>query len=91
MCTRFATEIILRRSPSSTISITITPDKLRLQHEQEDLKSFSRSICDFEQLPDIIDEATEAMRLGVVGGIHSRAYSRDVLSVQICGPDRPHL
>jgi hypothetical protein len=91
LCTRFATEIILRRSPSSTISITITPDKLRPLQEQKNLKSFSKSIDDFEQLPDIIEEATEAMGLGVVGGANSKAFSRDVLSVQIDGPDRPQL
>ncbi|KAJ4297535.1 hypothetical protein N0V90_005427 [Kalmusia sp. IMI 367209] len=91
LCTRFATEIILRRSPSSTISITITPDKLRPRQEQSKLKSFSKSIDDFKQLPDIIEEATEAMGLGVVGGINSKAFSRDVLSVQIDGPDRPQL
>ncbi|KAF2689294.1 hypothetical protein K458DRAFT_126151 [Lentithecium fluviatile CBS 122367] len=91
LCTRFATEIILRRSPTSTISITITPDKLRPKQEQAKLKSFNKSITDFQQLPDVIEEATAAMGLGVVGGINSRAFSRDVLSVQIDGPDRPQL
>ena len=91
LCTRFATEIILRRSPTSTICISITPDKLRPKQEQLKLKSFSKSIEDFQQLPDIIDEATAAMGLGVVGGINSRAFSRDVLSVQIGGPNRPQL
>jgi len=91
LCTRFATEIILRRSPTSTISITITPDKLRPKQEQTKLKSFNKSIQDFEQLPEVIEEATAAMGLGVVGSINSRAFSRDVLSVQIDGPDRPQL
>lgn len=46
---------------------------------------------DFSQLPDVIEEATQAMGLGVVGGINSRAFSRDVLSVEITGPARPQL
>lgn len=46
---------------------------------------------DFCQLPDVIEEATQAMGLGVVGGINSRAFSRDVLSVEITGPARPQL
>ncbi|KAF1925405.1 GTP-binding protein [Didymella exigua CBS 183.55] len=91
LCTRFATEIILRRSPSATISITITPDKLRPSDEQDTLKKFRKSIDDFGQLPAIIDEATQEMGLGVVGGIGSKAFSRDVLSVEITGPDRPQL
>ncbi|KAF2628857.1 hypothetical protein BU25DRAFT_466787 [Macroventuria anomochaeta] len=91
LCTRFATEIILRRTPASTIAITITPDKLRPKQEQVTLKAFNKSIDDFDQLPDIIDEATLAMGLGPAGGPISRAFSRDVLSVEISGPDRPQL
>ncbi|PVH92842.1 GTP-binding protein [Periconia macrospinosa] len=91
LCTRFATEIILRRSPSSTISITINPDKNRPKQEITKLKSFHKSITNFAELPDIIEEATQVMRLGRVGEINSRAFSRDVLSVEICGPDRPQL
>jgi hypothetical protein len=34
LCTRFATEIVLRRDPASTIRITITPDKNRPKEEQ---------------------------------------------------------
>lgn len=91
LCTRFATEIILRRSPSSTISITITPDKNRAENEKSKLKAFKKSITDFSQLPDIMEDATEIMGLGKVGEDNSRAFSRDVLSVEICGPDRPQL
>ncbi|KAF2798534.1 hypothetical protein K505DRAFT_371665 [Melanomma pulvis-pyrius CBS 109.77] len=91
LCTRFATEIILRRAPSSTISITINPDKNRPQEQLAKLKSFNKSIKDFSQLPNIIEEATDAMGLGKVGAINSRAFARDVLSFEICGPDRPQL
>jgi hypothetical protein len=91
LCTRFATEIILRRDPSSTISITINPDKNRPKAQHAKLKSFNKSIKDFSQLPDIIEEATDAMGLGKVGAANSRAFARDVLSVEICGPDRPQL
>ncbi|KAH8695795.1 dynamin family protein-like protein [Phaeosphaeriaceae sp. PMI808] len=93
LCTRFATELgdILVSSASSTSTITITTDKLRPKPEQAKLKSFSRSISDFSQLPDVIEEATQAMGLGIVGGINSRAFCRDVLSVEITGPARPQL
>jgi hypothetical protein len=60
-------------------------------HEREKLKSFHHSITDFDQLPEVIEAATQAMGLGMVGGINSRAFSRDVLSVEITGPDRPQL
>ncbi|RMZ71036.1 dynamin family [Pyrenophora seminiperda CCB06] len=91
LCTRFATEIILRRSTASTSTVTITPDKLRPQSEQAKLKGFTKSMDNFDQLPDVIEEATSAMGLGVVGGINSMAFSRDVLSIEITGPNRPQL
>ncbi|KAF5846677.1 hypothetical protein GGP41_004724 [Bipolaris sorokiniana] len=54
-------------------------------------EGFTKSIQNFDQLPDVIEEATLAMGLGFVGGISSRAFSRDVLSVEITGPSRPQL
>jgi hypothetical protein len=84
-------QIILRRAPTSTSTVTINADKNRPESERTKLKSFTRTITDFKELPDVIDEATQAMGLGVVGGINSRAFSRDVLSVEITGPARPQL
>jgi hypothetical protein len=81
----------LRRAPTSSSTITITPDKNRLAGEIEKLKAFHKSINDFSQLPDVIEEATQAMGLGAVGSLNSRAFSRDVLSIEITGPSRPQL
>jgi hypothetical protein len=46
-------------------------------------------ITDFSELPNVIEEATTAMGLGKIG--ESAAFSRDVLSIEISGPDRPQL
>jgi hypothetical protein len=81
----------LRRAPTSSSTITITPDKNRLASEIHKLKAFHRSINDFSQLPDVIEEATQAIGLGTVGTLNSRAFSRDVLSIEITGPNRPQL
>ena len=85
LCTRFATEIILRRESRSSISIRITPDKDRSDHEQKALKQFRRTITDFMQLPDVMNEATKAIGLEEIGQ-NNRAFSRDVLTVEISGP-----
>ncbi|UPX18297.1 uncharacterized protein EKO05_0008600 [Ascochyta rabiei] len=61
LCTRFATEIILRRDPTSSIEIAINPDKNRPEHEQKELRSFNKTITDFLQLLAIIQDATAAM------------------------------
>ncbi|KAF3924458.1 Dynamin-2 [Arthrobotrys entomopaga] len=86
LCTRFATEIILRRAPERQISITITPGKDRDESEKQELMKFQRTINDFEELPELMEDATAAMGLGV-----GKAFSRDVLTVDISGPDRPQL
>ncbi|KAM5465039.1 hypothetical protein MauCBS54593_006672 [Microsporum audouinii] len=86
LCTRFATEIIMRRDAESAIHCKINPDNSRDEEEQADLRKFSKSIQNFTGLPSIIDDATAAM------GLNERtAFSRDVLSVEICGPDLPQL
>ncbi|OAL71777.1 hypothetical protein A7D00_3807 [Trichophyton violaceum] len=86
LCTRFATEIIMRRDVESAIHCKINPDTGRTEEEKLELRKFSKSIHDFTELPSIIDDATNAM--GLSDGI---AFSRDVLSVEICGPDLPQL
>ncbi|RDI85785.1 hypothetical protein Vi05172_g4091 [Venturia inaequalis] len=86
LCTRFATEISMRRDACSSISCKINPDDGREEGDKDKLRSFTKSIKDFHELPSLIDEATELMGLGP-----QRAFSRDVLKIDICGPDRPQL
>ncbi len=90
LCTRFATEIILRRLPHSSISTRINPDKARPDHEQDELRQFNETITDFTQLPVIIKKAEKAMGLEEIGH-GSRAFARDVLTIEISGPTRPQL
>lgn len=86
LCTRFATEIIMRRGDSRSITCKINPDKNRPENEQAKLLSFGKTIEDFSDLPTVIDEATEAMGLG-----SGKAFSRDVLSVEIWGLKHPQM
>ncbi|KAF1916992.1 P-loop containing nucleoside triphosphate hydrolase protein [Ampelomyces quisqualis] len=89
LCTRFATEIVLRRQPTASVTIKINPSKLRASSEQAKLSAFGRTITDLGELPDVIEEAERQMGLGKIG--ESAAFSRDILSVEISGPDRPQL
>ncbi|RKF73097.1 Interferon-induced GTP-binding protein Mx [Golovinomyces cichoracearum] len=93
LCTRYATEIILRRAEKSSLIIKIIPDSHRPHNEQEMLKNFEESITDFNELPDIMDIARDAMGikedLTLDEGIS--AFSRDVLSITMEGPDVPQL
>ncbi|KAH7398705.1 P-loop containing nucleoside triphosphate hydrolase protein [Phaeosphaeria sp. MPI-PUGE-AT-0046c] len=89
LCTRFATEIVLRRQPTSSLTVKINPSKTRSQEEQKKLSLFGKTITDLSELPEVIQDATTEMGLGKVG--ESAAFSRDILSVEISGPDRPQL
>jgi hypothetical protein len=79
----------LRRQTTSCVTVKINPSKLRTSDEQNKLFVFSKTITDLGELPDVIEDATGKMGLGKIG--ESAAFSRDILSVEICGPDRPQL
>ncbi|TGO86919.1 hypothetical protein BPOR_0266g00020 [Botrytis porri] len=93
LCTRFATEISLRNADTKTLTIKIIPDDERPSKEQAMLKEFVESITNFDDLPRIMDLAMEAM--GISANIDPnappRAFARDVLSIEFCGPDCPQL
>lgn len=92
LCTRFATEIVLRNHDTASVTTKITPDKHRPAGEQSVLESFQRSISDLSELPTLINEAT--IKMGLEQSDHhvsTRAFARDVLSIEICGPGRPQL
>ncbi|KAE9373038.1 hypothetical protein N431DRAFT_465349 [Stipitochalara longipes BDJ] len=91
LCTRFATEIVLRRAPIPSIKTRIIPEKTRPKQEQDELEQFRESISDFLELPDLIDKATKLMGLAEAGDQKRNAFARDVLSIEISGPDRPQL
>ena len=93
LCTRYATEIILRRATKNSLTIKIIPDTLRLPVEKLALQNFKESITDFDELPRIMDVAKAAMDAdgSPTAGFKPKAFSRDILSIEIEGPSRPQL
>ena len=92
LCTRFATEIVLRRAALSSIATKIVPDEARPRKEQLELENFKHSITDFNELPSLIDLATKAMGIGSDDPSSiQKAFAKDVLSIEISGPNRPQL
>ena len=61
LCTRFATEIILRRAPNNSLTIKIIPDEQRPALEQKTIKGFEESITNFDELPKVMKMAMEIM------------------------------
>lgn len=89
LCTRFGTEIVLRREGKTTVTVKIVPGRNRSDADKKKLSAFTRALLDVRHLPDVIDAATQEMGLGKIGV--TRAFTRDILSITICGPDRPQL
>ena len=87
MCTRFATEVILRRAPTAGVSVAIVPSESRTDSERQSLLDFHEPLTALEDLPALIDKAKVAMGLAEM----TKAFAEDVLRVEISGPDRPHL
>jgi GTPase SAR1 family protein len=87
-CTRFATEIRLRRAPQSSITVSVIPDKNRSFPEQEGLRQFGGTVntgMPFEQL------MRAAVDLIAPKNIPGRFAARDILVVEKRGPDMPLL
>ncbi|KAA8647165.1 uncharacterized protein ATNIH1004_005853 [Aspergillus tanneri] len=90
VCTRFATEVILRRHPSSTIKVSIEPGPKRTDPEEiQRLKSFApKSFSDSDDLKDLINKAKDCMGITDSANV---GFSEDVLKVEISGPEQPEL
>lgn len=78
-CTKFATEVILRRSDYEEVTICV-----KSFNTGETKKIGSDNLTDVQDLFDIIDKAGDMMEF--TGG-----FSRDVLQIEISGPTRTPL
>ncbi|KAK3692330.1 P-loop containing nucleoside triphosphate hydrolase protein [Podospora appendiculata] len=88
LCTRFATELILRRAPVAGIDISISPGSDRTEDEQATLEAFTYTgTLEALDLGRIIDDAKNTMGLNEA----SKVFSTDVLRVEVSGPSQPHL
>lgn len=87
LCTRFATEVILRRTSVVTASVAIVPSQTRSESERAKLLGFRETIVSFKDFPSLVERAKAAMGVSMAGN----AFSNDILRVEVSGPDRPHL
>ena len=87
LCTRFATELILRRASQEAVIVSIYPDDDRPPTEQEKLRAFKPSSFALEHFADIVQSAGDFIGIGQGG----RIFSKDVLRVELQSPVQPHL
>ncbi|KAL2060887.1 hypothetical protein VTL71DRAFT_8939 [Oculimacula yallundae] len=87
LSTRFPTELVLRKSSHSSVSVSIVPHESRSEAERLALGSFHEKLDGFEGLSNLVENAKSAMGIST----HGKAFSKDLLRVEVSGPDRPHL
>jgi GTP-binding protein EngB required for normal cell division len=86
-CTRFATQIRLRRSNRAETIVKILPDK-EDQEEKERLNDFSEKIQEEADFGTVFQRATAAI---FPPGNKKSFLSKNILSVEVSGPNQPHL
>ncbi|KAL2040034.1 hypothetical protein N7G274_007437 [Stereocaulon virgatum] len=87
LCTRFPTELVLRKTSHIGVRVSIVPHHSRSESEQPPLGSFHEKLDGFDGLPILIENAKAAMGIST----HGKAFSKDLLRIEVSGPDRPHL
>ncbi|RBR21672.1 uncharacterized protein FIESC28_04772 [Fusarium coffeatum] len=91
LCTRHATEIICRREETSKIVISIHA----VDADEEEARSFRRTVenLDAKEFGQIFKDAAKVMGIesDSNGNTSGSAFSRDVLRVEISGPNEDHL
>ena len=87
-CTRFATELALRRSPDRKAKARIIPGRSVSSDpdRKSRLESFPSSQVNLAEVPRLIEDARQTMSL-----TGEDAVCDDVLRLEIAGPDLPHL
>ncbi|KIW66260.1 hypothetical protein PV04_08459 [Phialophora macrospora] len=87
LCTRFATELILRRGPAPSVVVTINPSPDRSEDEAAELAKFVPPSTSVSEFSAIVRSAEKAMGLDN----HSAVFSKDILRVELCGPTQANL
>ena len=87
LCTRFATEVILREAPTPEAVVSIVPSQDASDADRERLLSFKETLQQLEDLPQLIERAKSAMGITATGS----AFSKNILRVEISGQDKPKL
>jgi GTPase SAR1 family protein len=93
LCTRFATEIVLRHTPQAIrMTATIIPHLSRDDEERRRLASFRMEFRDFAELPGIIEAAGQSMGIRTSEDqADAPAFAADVLRLELVGNTGLHL
>ena len=87
LCTRFVTEVVLRRAAMAEIIVSILPGENRTIMERDELLKFRHELKSTDDFKGIFETAMTAMGLST----GDKSFSNDVLRIEFCGPSQPPL
>lgn len=87
VCTRFATEVILRRARVVRMSVSIVPSEDLPAQDRERIADFKHDLASIEDFARLFEEAKKTMGLSD----QKKTFSKDVLRVEFWGPTQPQL
>ncbi|KAI7764274.1 hypothetical protein LZL87_012683 [Fusarium oxysporum] len=88
LCTRFATELVLRRGCNMSIKVSITPGESRFGEDKERLENWIPTASIDEEGLGAVTKEAEAMMAITTG---TGEFYEDTLRVELSGPEQPHL
>ncbi|ETS73761.1 hypothetical protein PFICI_14707 [Pestalotiopsis fici W106-1] len=88
LCTRFATELVLRRGDKPSIKVHIQPAANRTEAERINLAAFAETATNEGEFHQIIESAKGVMGLSEDG---AKRFSSDVLRIESTSPMAPNL
>ncbi|KAF4943639.1 hypothetical protein FSARC_14867 [Fusarium sarcochroum] len=88
LCTRFATELVLRRGPEANFKVSITPGEDRFGEYKDRLENWQpKASMDKDDLSIVTEEAKRIMADPPGNG----EFYKDILRIELTGPAQPHL
>lgn len=87
LCTRFATEVILREATTPEAVVSIVPSQDASDAERERLLAYKETLHQLEDFPQLIERAKSRMGITTTGN----AFSKNILRVEISGQGKPKL
>lgn len=87
LCTRFATEVILREATTPEAVVSIVPSQDASDAERERLLAYKETLHQLEDFPQLIERAKSKMGITATGN----AFSKNILRVEISGQGKPKL
>lgn len=88
LCTRFATELVLRRGGEVNTRVSITPGESRYGEDKERLENWQPKASIGKEGLGVV---TEEARLAMAEPTGTEEFFEDTLRVELTGPQQPHL